>query len=332
MSTNTTGGSSGGTASQDTGTTAGNTSQDISPADEALLSAPHTAKGCMQRECLSLLRVHVREGTIPTNIRFIFYELETLGIVTKVPRKVKPGCTTVRRNDQEVSDAVTHLRESGVISWDWIDDETRTYTAWQTAPSAADFALDAARRALLNPWTDRPPPLILCESRSVRGALLPLAMEYRVPIAATNGQARGFLITKVAPRLEIGQPIGYVGDRDDPADQIEEHSKRILTEHSAVGEQYLGEGSLWERLALTEEQVAEHNLPVIIKKDRRYRPAKEYEAVEAEALGQKFIVDLVRAWLDELIPEPIKRVRERERAQRAEVVEALAQVREERGW
>ena len=45
-----------------------------------------------------------------------------------------------------------------------------------------------------------PAPLILCESRSLAGTLRDLAARYACPIASTNGQARGFLITEVAPR------------------------------------------------------------------------------------------------------------------------------------
>jgi hypothetical protein len=40
----------------------------------------------------------------------------------------------------------------------------------------------------------------------------------------------------------------------------------------------------------------------IVKADRRYKPARVHEAWEAEALGQRFIVDTVQAALDGLLP------------------------------
>ena len=54
---------------------------------------------------------------------------------------------------------------------------------------------------------------------------------------------------------------------------------------------------VWERLAITEEQIAEHNLPVVEKWDKRTK--RHHPAVETEALGQDEIERIVRAALDE---------------------------------
>jgi hypothetical protein len=72
----------------------------------------------------------------------------------------------------------------------------------------------------------------------------------------------------------------------------------------------------WERVALTEEQVAQYNLPIIIKHDRRYKDGRPHEAVETEALRQTVLIEILRARLDGLLPEPLDRVLERERRQR----------------
>jgi hypothetical protein len=53
----------------------------ISKADGILLSAPDTKAGRLQRACLELLREHQRNGAIPTNGRFLFYELEQRGVI-----------------------------------------------------------------------------------------------------------------------------------------------------------------------------------------------------------------------------------------------------------
>jgi hypothetical protein len=50
------------------------------------LSSPESKAGRLQRACLDLLRQHEREGTIPTNGRFLFYELEQQGVVPKAYR------------------------------------------------------------------------------------------------------------------------------------------------------------------------------------------------------------------------------------------------------
>jgi hypothetical protein len=176
-------------------------------------------------------------------------------------------------------------------------------------------------------------PLILCESRSLEGALHSLAATYACPIASTNGHARGFLLSKVAPRLVRNQRVLYVGDFDWCGHQIEAATRRTLLEHSVIRPtRRLGrvrwEREGWHRIALTAEQVRENDLPVISKADRRYNPVRHYDAVETEAFGQARIVAAVRARLDELMPEPIGDVHEREEQQRAQVAEQLRRGRD----
>jgi hypothetical protein len=91
----------------------------------------------------------------------------------------------------------------------------------------------------------------------------------------------------------------------------------------------------WQRLALTREQVEDHNLTVIIKKDKRFTKGggsrervltegprlkpDEHEAVETEVLSQTLIVSIVRDWLDGLLPQPLDTVLVRERRERAQL-------------
>lgn len=290
------------------------------------LSAPHTAAGRLQRALLRQLRVHEREGTLPTSHRFLFYELVGLGIVSK-ERPPRTDGKKGRRTDQNLIDALTHLRQEGIVKWDWIVDETRSLTTWRVAPSVAEYVADAADSASLDRWDGEPAPLILCESRSLAGTLHSLAAVYACPITSTNGQCRGFLITKVAPALERGQRVLYLGDWDRCGMQIEANARRTLVEHSEDWEDYDEDGEeLWERVALTAAQVQQHSLPVIQKRDGRYRGVRYFDAVETEALGQARIRDILRDRLDELMPEPLNSVLERQRRQRERVAEQLRQM------
>ncbi len=133
----------------------------------------------------------------------------------------------------------------------------------------------------------------------------------------------------------------YVGDFDWCGRQIEEHTRRTLVEHSDDWDDYLDDlddhddvdpddddvdPDLWERVALTAEQVRVNNPPVISKPDRRYKPVRYYNAVETEALGQARIVAAVRGRLDELLPESLETVLDRQGRQRAQVAEQLRQL------
>lgn len=85
-----------------------------------------------------------------------------------------------------------------------------------------------------------------------------------------TGQARGFLVSKIAPALRAGQRVLYLGDWDRCGHDIEAHTRRTLAEHS---ECWKPDG-LWERVALTTEQVEQYALPVISKIDRRHKPPR----------------------------------------------------------
>jgi hypothetical protein len=138
---------------------------------------------------------------------------------------------------------------------------------------------------------------------------LRLVVEYRARIASTNGQCGGFLRTDIAPQLQPGDHVIYLGDLDLAGDQIEGNTRHVL-------EQKIGGELLWERLALTHEQVREDDLPRIIKRDRRFRDGHPHEAVETEAISQRVLINILTRRLDQLLPELLTRVQERERRQR----------------
>jgi hypothetical protein len=280
------------------------------------LSPAGTKTGRLQRACLALLREHEADGALPTSGRFLFYELVQRGVLSKQP-------TGRRRPDQDMTDALKHLRDAGLVPWDWIVDETRTLLQWKYDATVAGYARAAVERARLDCWAGRPPPLILTESRSLAGVLRNLAGEYLCPVAATNGQAGGFLVTDVAPLLDGNKrTVLYLGDHDLSGTLIEQNTRDVLERHA-------GWVVEWERVALLPEHVDAYQLPVIVKHDRRYRPPRAHQAVETEALQQQVIVGLVRARLDALLPEPLAVVLDREQAARARLLVLLAMLDED---
>ena len=193
-------------------------------------------------------------------------------------------------------------------------------TIGSTRRPSIDYVLGALDRATINPWGDEPPPLVLMESRSLGGVLRADVSLYCCPMAATNGQVGGFLRTKVAPLL-IGNErrVLYVGDADLQGNQIEANTRRVL-------ERLAGRPLDWRRVAITAQQIAERRLNPIWKVDNRYRPPREHQAVECEALGQGTVRELLREALDALLPEPLGDVLEREDEQREAVRAALARL------
>ena len=268
--------------------------------------------GELRLALLELLREHEHDGALPTSSRFLFYELIQRGILSKE----KKGA---RRPDQDLHVALTQLREPDEVPWDWIVDETRSLDDYRGASTIHEWVLDVLPAARLDPW-DGDAPLILTESRSLAGVLRRLVREYAVQIAATNGQCGGFLHTKIAPILSPDQRVLYLGDLDLSGGQIEDNTRHVL-EREACDE------LAWERLALTQKQVDEYDLPVIEKHDRRYNDGHPHEAVETEALSQTIIVEIVRSRLDQLLPEPLETVLEHEARQQAKIQRALRRLK-----
>jgi hypothetical protein len=289
---------------------------------EAELSRPNTLAGRMQRHVLQVLLDHKDNDEIPTNGRFVFYELEGRGIVRKSNQGESRRGSTNDPREQEVTDALTWLRDKGVVPWSWIIDETRTLHEWQHAPSVATAVKDAVGWARINPWPGEP-PLLLVESRSLGGVLRSMTADYLCSIAATNGQVGGFLHTQIVPILrDNDRPVLYLGDWDHQGHQIEANTRRVL-------EREAGRELDWTRVAITQEQIAERGLTPVWKTDNRYRPALDHEAWEAEALGQSTIRRLVSDVLDDLLPEPLEDVLEREHVQRDRLAALLAGIEEE---
>jgi hypothetical protein len=275
---------------------------------------PSTKIGRLRRACLDKLHEHERDGALPTNGRFIFYELEMDGVIVKVYIRVD-GSKPLRQPAQDVTDALMDLREAGYVPWEWLVDETRAVSDWRYAGSVREYLLDTLDRVRLDCWDSALPPLVICEARSTKGVLERITADYLAPITATNGQCGGFLRTDVAPLLHGNErKVLYIGDHEigGPADSIEANTRRVL-------EQHIGRTLDWTRIALTQAQVdADPRLPglVITKLDRRFRPPHPYQAVECEAVGQVTLEQMLRAELDARLPEPLRDILEREAAER----------------
>jgi hypothetical protein len=249
---------------------------------------------------MNLMDEHQRDGALPTSVRFLFYELVARSIISKEGD----------RPDKIVSEALTDLRERGLVRWADVADESRAIKDYSGSASVAEDLLLYLDVAQIDPWNGNI-PFLLTESRSLAGVLDGLVQDYRGRIAPTNGQVGGFLHTDVAPKLKVGSRVGYLGDLDLCGDDIETNSRRVL-------EKIIGGELQWQRLALTRQQVTRYGLPTIVKTDKRFKNGGgRHEAVETEALSQTLIVDIVRRWLERQLPEPLDRVLVRERRERA---------------
>ena len=85
--------------------------------DDARLSRPNTARGRMQRLVLQVQLEYEAAGELPTSGRFVFYEMETAGLVRKSSRGESRRGSGDDPREQEVTDALIWLRDKGVVPW-----------------------------------------------------------------------------------------------------------------------------------------------------------------------------------------------------------------------
>src|SRR5829696_4174208 len=178
------------------------------------------------------VRCHEEDGALPTSIRFFFYELLDRGAIPKTYYK-PDGTKGVRTPSQDIADTAKALREARLVPWSWIVDEIRILYDWAYAGSVYQYVENTLPSARIDLWGGEPAPLILCESRSLAGVLRGAAATYLCPIAATNGQAGGFLHTEVAPLIaESGaRRVLYLGDLDLSGGHIDENTRKVLSEY-----------------------------------------------------------------------------------------------------
>jgi hypothetical protein len=291
------------------------------------LSAPESKRGRLQQACLDLLQQHKRDGAIPTNGRFVFYELEQQGVIPKHYLDGQ-GRKRARSPAQDISDALTVLRKIGLVPWWWLKDETCELTEWSYAASVYEYVVEKVKYARIDCWGGDLPPLIICEARATAGVLERICRECLAPITATGGQKIGHIVNEIVPLLKGNdRKVGYIGDCEvgGPADQIEANTRNVIEKYS--GRVFTPE--TWQRIALTRVQV--NRSPrlrklVIEKIDRRYEPPRAYEAIECEAVGQVTLENLLSKWLEAQLPEPLADVLVREEQQRAKIRRALARI------
>jgi hypothetical protein len=238
---------------------------------------------------------HRAAGTIPTTSRFLYYE----AVMAEIIRK--HGRSGGRRPDQDVSVALLWLREQGHVGWDEIRDRTRRVFPYTGAASILAAAQEAVEMARLDPWRGHT-PLLIVESESLAGLCEDLAHEYRIVLVPVRGQSSAsLLVNDVTPYVERGsRHVLYVGDHDRSGYDIEASAQARL-------ESFARQALAWMRVALTADQVAAYDLPLVERVDRRDHQTRL--VAECEAMPQATLVALVRQAVGGLLPVSLDRVR-----------------------
>lgn len=248
----------------------------------------------------------------PLSIRGCFYRVTTRGLV----EKTESGYDKVQRR-------VLMMRRAGELPYGWITDGSRVQYAPTTFDSVDEALSDLSasyRRAL---WRDQDVQLqIWSEKDAMTGVIYPVTYEWDVPLWVARGYSSETFIYDAAQRVRrVRKPavIYQLGDHDPSGTGAWVHIQDKLREFAPEIE------FVFERLAVTPEQIEQYQLPTRMTKKSDTRAARfEGQSVEVDAMPspelRRIVREAIEMWID---PEALRLTRAVETGERA-ALEAFA--------
>jgi hypothetical protein len=230
----------------------------------------------------------------PLTVRGVFYRVMSAGAVEKSEK----AYAAVQRE-------VLKLRRSGILPYEWIADGTRWQVkqpSWDTAKDALDDAVSSYRRAL---WRDQDVYVeVWSEKDAIASIVSPITDKWDVPLMIARGFASESFVWNTANTIrshgEDGEQvvIYQLGDHDPSGLAAWQHVQTKLREFAPDVD------IEFERLAVTEGQIAAYDLPTRPTKITDSR-AKTFvgESVEVDAIPSRHLRHIVEnaidAWIDD---------------------------------
>jgi hypothetical protein len=228
----------------------------------------------------------------PMTVRQVFYQLVARDVIEKTEEQYQG--TVIR--------LLTEMRMNGQLSFDWIIDESRRRRENQTYDNIADAARDTARFYRRNALRACPDYVeVWSEKEALAGLIEDAASEYDVPIIVSKGMpsiTQLYESAREIARAAYADPpkqtyIYQFGDHDPSGVLIPQTIERRLYEFCKKLD---CRPPIVERVALTEEQIDEFDLPTRPTKREGNTHANKFEgdSVELDALPAAELRQMVR--------------------------------------
>ena len=241
----------------------------------------------------------------PMTVRQVFYQATVQGLV----EKEESGYAKIGTD-------LTILRRAGELPYNWLADNTR----WQRKPRTFDSIEDALqetaefyRKAL---WKNSNAYVeIWLEKDALSGVVFPVTEIYDVPLMVARGYASLSFLYSAAEfisSLTVPTFIYHFGDFDPSGVNASEKIAETLREMAPQAE------IMFERLAVTEQQIEQWDLPTrpTKKSDTRARGFGGI-SVELDAIEPNALRELVRQAIEiHLPPEQFAILKEAEKSER----------------
>ncbi len=160
--------------------------------------------------------IRILEEIQPASVRAVCYRLF---IEKLIPNMSKNSTGAVGKQ-------LVYARENGLLSWDWIVDETReaeTISSWSNPESVISAAVNQYRKDY---WAMQPRRVeVWSEKGTVRGTVAPILKKYGVTFRVMHGYGSATSIYGIAQEtMASNKPLTvlYIGDHDPSGLQMSE--------------------------------------------------------------------------------------------------------------
>ena len=227
----------------------------------------------------------------PVTIRQTFYHLVTIGTIDNSQKDYK-----------RLVKILTKARKAGIIPFGWIVDLTRSPLILPLYPDIKTFLKDKVRVYYRDTWLRQPFFMIIwLEKQALQEIVWQIANQYNVPLFVGRGYSSWDLIIKASELLRQHHENGkrleilYLGDYDPSGEDM----LRDLSERLGM----LGIEAELYKIALTETQVREYNLPhqKIKSEDPRAKNFISDFAVELDALHPSVLRELIKKAIERFL-------------------------------
>jgi hypothetical protein len=253
----------------------------------------------------------------PCTVRAIFYRVASVGLVPKTDKAegdTQSGYGMVQRR-------VLKMRRSGRLPYSWITDGSRYHlkpTSYGGLDDCLRFTAEAYRRQL---WANQGMHMeIWVEKDAMRGVLYPETSKFDVPLMIARGFAGESFLWQTAEAINdegVDSVIYLFGDHDPSGVVAWDHTQRKLREF--VNDDI---DLTFERIAVTEEQIEEYDLPTRPTKQSTHAKRFRGESVDVDAMDTNVVRGLVRDAIESYIdPHALRMTRIAERSEREVLLE-----------
>jgi hypothetical protein len=254
------------------------------------------------------------EADQPMTVRQVFYQASVADLVEK----------TEGEYNATVARLLLEMRRAGVIPYHWISDNTRWQRKPRTYRGLADFIEGHQRAYRRDLWASADDYLeIWLEKEALAGVVYDVTAEYDVPLMVSRGfasesylySAADAITDELCSKLDLGVVgakdrafVYYFGDYDPSglhiSNQIERGLRRLCAELTRGFEPEI---LVFERVAVTEEQIEPWNLPTRPTKKQGNSHANGWPdgrpSVELDAFSATDLRNIVRNCIEQHVDQ-----------------------------